>query len=385
MEKRKRNRPVLYEKGIRNELMRIMLTGGVISYDGLHMLDSHEHRMYTRKLKQMESEGVVEITRIGRKKYASLKRFDEKSEEYLSRFPIGYYKIYNNFGRTMKKYLGMATDKTKQQRAARSAEVQMAMYGSDVMTLADEKPRLTDNAVLSKEGCYYYSALEIKTEADYDTAVVNGNDGQTIINTRAIGCMISNGNRYIVYHTGDVLLKWVKTGEDKMAIRCGRLISDHIPDVRYREMQIRESIVFAKDIKTLYRLVANYDGKDVNLISTDCSYTAMYGLSYDGYGQALLRRMMLPNWKEEMRARYLIPEGYDTNQLHIAINADGCKEGVYVCLFCIPDLTRLRAFVNAAEINGNKKNYKIYCYDFQAPLVTALASDVCEIYTVSIE
>lgn len=51
-----------YEQGYRNTLIKLMLTSGGIAYSGLKFLPGNK-RMYLRKLKILEREGVVEILR----------------------------------------------------------------------------------------------------------------------------------------------------------------------------------------------------------------------------------------------------------------------------------------------------------------------------------
>ena len=55
-----------YEQGYRNTLIKLMLTSGGIAYSGLKFLPGNK-RMYLRKLKILEREGVVEILRRNKK------------------------------------------------------------------------------------------------------------------------------------------------------------------------------------------------------------------------------------------------------------------------------------------------------------------------------
>lgn len=68
---KKEERVKHYEKGYRGILIRLLLTFGCISYYGLSLLPG-DIRLYRRKLKEMQQEGIVELLRNNHKKLARL-------------------------------------------------------------------------------------------------------------------------------------------------------------------------------------------------------------------------------------------------------------------------------------------------------------------------
>lgn len=86
----KRKRRPTWNKGYRGEIMKLLLTVGIISKRGIPLL-SGNHRMYLRKIKEMEEERIIEKHRNNGNVTENLKDFDKRMDEYLSQYPNGYY------------------------------------------------------------------------------------------------------------------------------------------------------------------------------------------------------------------------------------------------------------------------------------------------------
>lgn len=377
--KRRRYRRVKMCSGYRGELMRLMLTNGIVPYDALHMLKG-EHRLYTRKLKEMEEEGIVEIVRYKNKKVATLKGFEMNYEKYISSFPVGYYGYYNRIGSQIKIKLGRRADKVQAERAYREGKVSTLMYGCGINELFEEKPDITtDESDIITSACYYGMG-EIKLGF--------GDGEKAIFNSRAIGCIVGQGGMFAVYDTESRAMKWNDASEDRMMIYTARIINKAFPQHENKVQPLTESLVLAYNEKTLCKVILNE--KEDKLINTETKYVSMYGMLYKKEYMPLIKNLCSDSeWKTRMKKRYLEADGFNISPGIInmlPVSCDGVNEnGEYVLLFCIPDISKLRRFLSAAHMSKQPERYKLYCYSFQAPIVATLTNNAIEVYTTEYE
>lgn len=376
--KRKKRRPVDYTKGYRRELMQIMLTAGSVSYDGMHVLNK-SHPMYAKKLRQMEKEGIVEISRIKRKKLARLKNFEKKSIEYIEFFP-GYYKHYNKYAKDNATDAGREkSDITRCKKAYREAEIIEMMHGAEIRSFPMEKAELYKGQKIGSEAVYY-SDIELKDVNGFKISKESKN-GKSVINSRAIGGVFSAGGNYIIYHTGNESLKWSIKNEGQMALHISTILNKY--GYWQQSGKIEENIIFANSDKPFLQM---YKEKRGTYVKTENGYNHTYILPYDKNGQRLLQKMLEANWKEKMLEEYLVggDEEVVVNDYNWSISCDAHKGNVNMLLFCIPDIVKLKKFLMSAEWTEEKENYQIYCYDFQQEFIEAVAGKYAEIYVTEL-
>ena len=152
-----------YEQGYRNTLIKLMLTSGGIAYSGLKFLPGNK-RMYLRKLKILEREGVVEILRRNKKEIARLVNFEENYEKYISHMPIGYYGYYLQHGKPTHKNLGSKEKNcTRSDRGIKHCEIYEMMYGTGIIKiLPEDKTELSSTESLRSNSICYYTINEMR-------------------------------------------------------------------------------------------------------------------------------------------------------------------------------------------------------------------------------
>lgn len=378
--KRHVERKPLYWKGYRNELLRLMCTCGAVSYNGLHMLNG-EHRIYTRKLKEMEAEGIVNVARLKKKKAARLSNFEKNYQKYISFLPMGYYGHYIRYADTnAKNIVRYASDKQKAIRAYRESEVAMIMSGAGVNIYPEMKVALRMDNKIPSSGAYYYSASEIKECGQYKTIAVNENNGKTVINSRMIGCLICDGGHYIIYHSGDKPLRWRQSSEGQIAYCAAKVINMKCENAPIQG-SVKESIVIAYSDSVYVKIMSDEKKNTLEIINANNGYENMYAITYTQQGKRLLSFMTRKNWKETLIRKYL--PVVDTS--HSVVACDYTDGEIKILLFCIPDLVKLKKFKIAAEWAGDKENYQVYCFDYQVPFIKEVAGDVVDIYETSFD
>lgn len=384
--KRKRTRKKRYKQGYRKVMMQIMLTCGAVSYNGIHMLEG-QHRMYTRKLKDMEEEGIVCIVHLGKKKAARLRDYEKRCDEYIGEYAPGYYGHYRRYGMPSASSIGKwDSDKNRSRKAYRESEVVMMMYGADVHVLPEEKPVIREGERIPNEGAYYYGSLEIKEGCGFRLGICKDEmteEESAVINSRMNGCMISEGGHYVLYHSGDRVLKWKKSSEGQIAFSFATLVNS-LYEGKPMDVTMKECIIFAYNDEVYRKIISPENLKRKDMVNTVSGYDCMYAIPYTKEGQAMVRMMGRENWKDRLKKKYL-----GVTQVNVRTMAcDRTENGINTLLFCIPDMVKLRKFVATAEWTASmegKMKYEIICYDFQYDLVKEIAGKVADIETVKFE
>lgn len=386
--KKKKNRPVNYKGGYRGELIRILLSIGCISYKGLHLL-SGSFEMYTRKLKHMREEGITSQARLGTRRAEKLSNYNNNKRKYLSSLPEIYEEYYENYGLQNGYDIGKwVSAKQIAERAYRESEIYMLMEGAGFNIFPEEKPTLSECEKIDvTQNAYYYTVAEIKKSTDFELRLSDNEKERekekkkehAVVNTRAMGCVFGEDGAYMIYHSGNKVLKWNRSAEGQISMYSGKL-TKHIYDNTEYIGAIKKSIIYATTDKVFVSVFQN-DKRKLGLLNLNCGYEEIYGLPLNEIGREMTSFMTRKNWKEIMKREYL--SDYDTNTGMGTIVCDGVKDENRILLYCIPNLTRLEKFIMASEWVGDNKQFIILCFDFQESFVKEMAADKVTIKTVS--
>ena len=376
-----------YDKGYRNELIKLLITSGGISYKGLCLL-SKNRIMYQRKLIDMKNEGIVEIFSKNRTRIARLKDFENTYETYIGNMPVGYYGYYNQHGKILHKYLGTKEENgVKAERAIRIIEINLIMNGTEnIRVYPEEKPRIDTANYIPEEGSYYYTISELRQDELFRQSVKEKEKGDEYsITSRAVGLLISPDGNYPVYHTGEAAMLWRKSAEGQLSYSLAMLLKKKRTNMKTPVFNgIQECIIFADNMEVFGRIILGKKGRNLNM---DSGYKAMYALPYDSNGQKILEKMTFPNWKTKLNTSVL--KGYDTEiDKASSITYDGRKKQHIALNFCCSDIQRLNKFIKTMQwiCDTNTENiYEIFCYTFQEPLIKSLTSELNCVNIVSVE
>lgn len=380
--RRKSKRKKLYWKGYRNTLIKLLLTTGAITYSGLQMLPGNRI-MYIRKLKEMEGEKILEIFRNNGKQLARLNHFDSLYKNYIDSLPNGYYGHYNRYGRSNHRRVAVV-DKNgvTSERVIRECEVTQMMYGAGVSVFPDEKTEMRGNALIDSEEISYYSSHELK-ECDTFHLHLNSTDKKDnyTMTSRIIGCLISPGGKYAVYHTGHERLFWKKASEGQIAYYISGVINKKCENPNMSG-SAKDCIMVGKDMGVFQKI---FEGRKPGCVSVESGYERMYAIPYDKNGQKMLERMTKDGWRRKLLDRYLI--GYDTDTSMNNIICDGIQESRIALVFCDGDIVRLKKYITAIQwVKCTQTNitYEIYCHDFQQNFVSEVSEALADIILVEL-
>lgn len=374
-----------YKKGYKNELIQLIYLCGIIPYRSLRLL-AEEPRMYQRAAREMEREGIVVIDSKGGEKNLRLPEdWRANKEKYEGYIPEEYVKYHEEVTKNIPKMLGMKSSYSIAKREICNGNTKMMMYvagiaiGPDRVEIGSE--RELNGYYMSQEikGTGWY----VKTEKqEQQTLGQNKDSMRNYANTRINGMLASagSGRKYAVYNIGNRVIEWNRKGEVRIAA-CIKALE--------RENCEKEAIIIARNYKQYIRIVNNTNEKGAGkrtLINIDYTYDHVYAVPEDSNGVKLLKILNTPNWKKKIINSVCSEEDQEAS-LHTAIDCDGYDEenNVHILVFCVPDLVKLKNFVKRAQIEDERSRYRIYCYDFQAPLIQELTAGATRISVVGVD
>lgn len=391
------NKGTNYRKGKKNEILKLLHMCGALPYKGVHYLDGSP-RLTMRRIREMEQAGIVEVYPRGKTKKAGvsrevietpihfyLKNYREKNKEYSEYLPVGYKEHYVYIA---SKYTTFCkTDKERRDRILKNADVYMMMYGAGIRTLNEDKECLAKtNCLINLDEGYYYTSREIKESLGYEL----GKSNNEVKHTRIMGCYMSPGGIYGVYNIGERLIEWSRYGELKMKGYLERVIRVKIKTQEPFET-IDGAILAVKDMLFCEKIINNEYAEDKRAregriyLNIDYAYKQLYGVPSNVIGQKILKIMGVQNWKAKMHRMIIKEDERKENGKHYSINCDGYKDGVYVLMFCDGDLVKLKQYIKRAELEEDKTKFKIYCFDYQVPLIVKIGGYSSEIFKVDFE
>lgn len=397
----RRKRPKLYNKGKRKDIVKMLLGNGGITYRGLMVYSRNQKMLYQRIIKEMESEGLIKAGKVASGKYVKICDYEslvseleiptkksepakyvydeklfssyKKNSEYVNRINSYREQITQEERKDKKKYENIKTINQRAERIYRDIEVRQIMYSLGVLTLADEKPELTEKLTTVPLPAYY-TAQELKQSDKFHISNV---ENISISGSRSNGCLFCNDGAYMIYHSANRLLRWSNQTEyifssytAKIANRIGYKIKGYVS----------ECILLSYGIDICTRLV-NPASSTRGLMTLDNKYQSIYNIPINENGGIHLKIMMRKNWKKELKEIFL--EDYNTNTDNLMIPCDGYRENEYLLLYCIPDLVKLNNFIAASAWKDENTEFKIFCFDYQIPLFEKLDCNI-ELYSYPI-
>ncbi len=379
-----------YKKGYINELLKICLTAGGVSYNGLKVLDG-DRETYTNSIRRLRNNGIVTIKRIGSEFVATLSDFGTTNEQYIENF-IPYLGTYTRFIALKSKSLGWYKSKrhkTDAIKAFRYSEIVMLLKGTSIRTLTEDKPRLYAGEKVENNDAYFYSDSEVKELVGGTTLIDNENeDDKFLVTTRAQGFIVSQGGVYLVYHSGkEQRLAWAVAQEQQMKFRTANLIAKSF-STKLDFFEINDCIILADEDRPFVEMFLDEDLSPkrktafTKRVSIENGFANTYFLPYSKQGRFMTDFMSKKQWKEDM-FNYFLEDDSSLKKAKVGSVADFHSGENPVLLFCIPNATRLYKFLLNAEISD--KEYHIYCFDFQVDFLNEVVKGRAKIFSVSFD
>ena len=367
-----------YDRGYRGELICILLSVGCISYKGIHMLGG-DFSMYTKKLKHMREEGITVQVKLETRRAERLSNYSSNKEKYLPSLHEKYPEYYEAYAKDNEYNIAKWKNKNskeqgKAERAYRESEIFMLMDGAGTALFPGEKPDLNDpDTILSPHTPYYYPISEIKTATGYKVkkGEKKGQKNATI-NTRAIGCLISPGGNYIIYHSGQHPLKWERSVEGQISQCAAKIITTKLPD-NQPIVTIQSCMIGVKDLSVVMSICQDNKQRRT-VLSLNCGYNEMYVIPLNEIGRDFVNIMSRKDWKKQLLNEYLGEK--QNNAYKSTVACDGVEGEKKYLLHCIPNIIRLQKFINFAEWMGEYEKFEIICFDFQKLYICEMAGKI---------
>ena len=78
-------------------------------------------------------------------------------------------------------------------------------------------------------------------------------------------------------------------------------------------------------------------------------------------------------------------EMQDTSYVNYVCDHYDKESKVGTLVFCIPDIVRLKKFLETAKLQNDRKKFRIICFDYQKEFVKKVIGYNAQIYTTSFE
>lgn len=363
-----------YNTGMRHEIMKLLLSLGTVTTNGLRMKFRDNYKYAAETMRRMMDEGIIREGKyvLGRRvtRYFVLNDFPTKKKIYMRYFPVGYYYCYHTYGENNAKDISRRQKEEvyTMERIARISDIGVMMMRSGVKSMPDEIHEiLKGDAKIEEGGTYYFTANAVKRSLD------------VVSNSRAVGFMCCTNETFVVYNTGErARLKWSVSTEGKI-MRIVNMIDREMREVKIENGREVSAILIGGE-QAVSMIFEEREDKRVSTIKIPSGYKEMLYVPYTEDGVWLLEQMNTAEWRAELKKKYL--KGLEPPNIKNGIAHDAKDKDVNVLLFCIPDIEKLHNFVTHAKFTGAKEKFRILCYPFQEGFLRTITGDNCEIQTI---
>lgn len=262
---------------------------------------------------------------------------------------------------------------TRRLRLHRMSEAYITMHNAGVAIFRDEKPDMfrRDNPHMrSVPYPCYYNSREIK-EIGIESTKIRG--------SRATGIMLTVNNAYIIYNTGDSLLKWDYNAETRFRALMQTILCRERGLYKFDSIG---AIMLGKDMKTAHDLLICASGMNSNYLSLDRENTSFYYFPNDSQGETLIKLICSQDIRTEIDSR--LSEELHEKSLSMRFENDAVDDdGNYVMFAYDFDMPRIIRFNNALNLYG--KSGTIICFDFQADVLRQFCPNNVQLRTIDFD
>lgn len=369
-----------YERGIRGEIIKLIYACGIIPEKSLVYLENMNYKTMRMKIKEMMNETVLEYYKRGRMPRVILLNAEsnERSEyeKAVSKEQLAYY------WKTGKQDENKVTSKKKKisetERVIYNIDTVLFMYGIGIKVKIAEKNELAGTI----EKSVYYTSRILKTgmgkEQRYGAEIRNKNGEIEIGNSRLRGMLCSKGGVYGVYRMS-TNGTYSQNGEYKMKLYLERLTSD-----MENGRELKDAIVIANvdRKKIMENMIAPEENRrKIRFASIEAIYRHVYCIPADKNGQQMMKVFTCNGWKEKIYESFGLPQSSNRN----GVVCDGSDDDHWYYVFCIPDIKRFQKFKARAEIENDREQFIVICFDWQVPLVKNVIGRYARIKSVPFE
>jgi len=249
---------------------------------------------------------------------------------------------------------GIGTDKVRldaahRYRYMRMSEILVMLYGLGVHIFPDEKAPLFSPLAVESQSSQprYYLSSEVKNFGD---------ESIKINNARFTGLLRAGTGDYLMYNTGESVLKWEEMSEYRS-----------VTLLEYKLKTKIHPIMCGMDMETAGILLSSDGGKLSKYYKVGSALPCMHFVPRNEDGRFLLSMYVLSRNLQHLKESVLKKQNlYESNT---SLQCDGYANDTTAVLFaCDFDMQRIALFKTGTEVRGLKKI--VFCFDFQADVLS---------------
>lgn len=243
-------------------------------------------------------------------------------------------------------------------RLYQKAETYLTLLHAGIPLYPDIKPDIFCNnreagSIDLRSLPLFYSSREIKEL---------GPETMKIKNSRSMGILMAPQCVYVLYNTGNGVLKW----EYKTEVRLNAFLQYYLQGYPYHGHPKIRAIMSGRDMETAYRLFTSTGGYKKSLFLLDTSFEHFHYLPNDAQGEVLLKLLCSPKLMETLDMLLLSDLKPRRNDLPIEHDAIDAHENPTLLAYDF-DMQRINRFNTGLNVYGKSGN--LICFDFQLPVL----------------
>ena len=350
----------------RYQLLELTALCGEFPSDQLHRLIPSE--TYAEKvITQLKSEKLL---RTHYRDKLRGYRLTKKAKQYLlSNHPerFSFYLTGNSETNQIR------SEPSRRLRLHQRAEGYLTLLHAHIPMFPDEKPKLFHSSseavsIDLRSRTLFYTSREIKQLGPSTTKIRN---------SRCMGVLLSPKTVYVVYNTGDSLMKW----EYRTEIRVNALLQHYLSGNPYSRVPAIHAIILGRNMDMAYRLFTSTGGYKKSQFLLDSSYEHFHYVPNTPEGEVLLQILCSP--KLQKRLNQLLISDLLAPDPQLAIEHDALTSEHDIVLLAYDfDMSRINKFNTALKLFGYRG--LLIAFDFQLPVLKDYLGDNLQYSSIDI-
>lgn len=268
----------------------------------------------------------------------------------------------------------------RRQRLQYASHVYVMLRNAEITFFRDLKPLPFRESVAYTDGIttpVFYHSREIK-ELGAQTIQIN--------NSRAIGILLSFDCIYVIFYTGDGLMKW----EYRTELKLKALLSYHISQGVLSKGRINhgysldtpiKALIIGSHMDTSLKLLTSTGGLRKSYFYLNTSFNCFHYLPDNREGEVLLKLLCKPRINAALR-QLLLSDLQPPNP-EIGLEHDAISKGKPVLLAYAFDMQRISHFRTALSLRQSFGS--LICFDFQRSVLQQYFGELASITTIDLE
>lgn len=345
------------------EIIRLIAIAGEAPADVLKRLDITGHYYYKLMQALQQQKKIHLFTRDGLKGY----RLTPSSKQALLRENSERYQWYLTGNAETNR---IRTEYPRRLRLHLIASTYVTLLHAGVQIFPDIKPDLFQRDAGKASASCFYSSRELKNI---------GPEHIKIRSSRAMGLLLSPASAFLVYNTGDAVMKWERQSEIRLKAMMDYRFYAH--EEKLFPNSQTAGIMLGRNMETGFLLLTSDGGFRRSCFRLDGSFEQLYFLPETPEGEIQLQILCDPirfRQLEEILLCDMRPRDFSLRIVH-----DGIYENRPVLLAWSLDIERLKRFRDGLALLSRKG--MVYCFDFQSEILRRFLGEHADIFEISLE